>query len=538
MTQHLDATPLIAEPPRPGSNMPEFSVGDLARALKRTIEDTYGFVRVRGEISQPKRHSSGHCYLRLKDETAVLEAVCWRGTMSKLAIQPEEGLEVVVTGRITTYPGRSQYQLIIESMELAGEGALLKMLEERKRRLAAEGLFDQGRKKPLPFLPDVIGVITSPTGAVIRDILHRLNDRFPRHVLLWPVAVQGDNAAAQVAAAIAGFNRLEPGGRVPRPDVLIVARGGGSLEDLMAFNEEVVVRAAASSRIPLISAVGHETDTTLIDFASDKRAPTPTAAAEMAVPVRAELLSQVLDCARRLVGSTHRFVTERRGRVEGLARGLGDPRALLEGHAQRLDDRAERLVMAAGAFVERRRVRVSDLGAKLRHPREKLADARARLTLESRALDAALRHAAMAARGTFDRVAGRLSLRTATRKIDDGNRRLADLGPRVERGYGKDLDERAARVRALGQLLESYSYEGVLKRGYAVVRGADGKPLTGVAGATPGLAVGLQFHDGTAAATIKGGAPRVEAAPPAPKPERPKAEPKKPVKAPTQGSLF
>ncbi|WP_414638390.1 exodeoxyribonuclease VII large subunit [Azospirillum sp.] len=552
MTQDIDATPIIAAPPRPGSNMPELSVGDLARALKRTIEDTYGFVRVRGEISQPKRHSSGHCYLRLKDETAVLEAVCWRGTMSKLAIQPEEGLEVVVTGRITTYPGRSQYQLIIESMELAGEGALLKMLEERKRRLAAEGLFDQGRKKPLPFLPDVIGVVTSPTGAVIRDILHRLNDRFPRRVLLWPVAVQGDNAAAQVAAAIAGFNRLEPGGPVPRPDVLIVARGGGSLEDLMAFNEEVVVRAAAASRIPLISAVGHETDTTLIDFASDKRAPTPTAAAEMAVPVRAELLSQVLDCARRLVGCTHRFVTERRTRVEGLARGLGDPRALLEGHAQRLDDRAERLAMAAGAFVERRRVRVSDLGAKLRHPREKLADARSRLTLESRALDAALRHATMAAGGKFERVAGRLSLRTAKLKIEDGNRRLADLTPRVERGYGKGLEERAARVQALGQLLESYSYEGVLKRGYAVVRGADGRPLTGVAGAAPGLPVTLQFHDGTAAATIDGGAgdaPRVDAVPvpvpepaveakPLPKPEKAKAEPKKPAKAPVQGSLF
>ncbi|HYG89400.1 MAG TPA: exodeoxyribonuclease VII large subunit [Azospirillum sp.] len=538
MTQDVDSTPLVAEPPRPGSNLPEFSVGDLARALKRTIEDAYGFVRVRGEISQPKRHSSGHCYLRLKDETAVIEAVCWRGTVSKLAVQPEEGLEVIVTGRVTTYPGRSQYQLIIESMELAGEGALLKMLEERKRRLAAEGLFDPGRKRPIPFLPEVIGVITSPTGAVIRDILHRLNDRFPRRVLLWPVAVQGDAAAAQVAAAIEGFNRLSPDGPVPRPDLLIVARGGGSLEDLMAFNEEIVVRAAAASRIPLISAVGHETDTTLIDFASDKRAPTPTAAAEMAVPVRAELLAQVLDGQRRLIGCAQRGISDRRTRVEGLARGLGDPRSLLEGHAQRLDDRAERLDLAARALVERRRTRVGELGAKLRHPREKLADAASKLASESRALAGALRHTLVAAEGGFERVAGRLSLRSARIKIDEGGRRLADLAPRVERGYGKGLDERAVRVQALGQLLESYSYEGVLKRGYAVVRGADGRPLTEAAAAVPGLPVTLQFHDGTAAATVDGGAPKVQ--PPVPKAEKPKpaAEPKKPVRAPIQGNLF
>ncbi|HYD32908.1 MAG TPA: exodeoxyribonuclease VII large subunit, partial [Azospirillaceae bacterium] len=286
--------------PRPGSNLPEFSVSDLSRAVKRTVEEAFGYVRVRGEVSQPKRHSSGHIYLRLKDSDAVIEAVCWRGTAMKLAVKPEEGMEVVVTGRLTTYPGRSQYQLVIESCELAGEGALLKMLEERKRRLAAEGLFAPERKQKLPFLPEVIAVVTSPTGAVIRDILHRLADRFPRRVLLWPVAVQGEGAAAQVANAIAGFNRLEPGGAVPRPDLIIVARGGGSLEDLMAFNEEVVVRAAAVSAIPLISAVGHETDTTLIDFAADVRAPTPTAAAEMATPVLAELRAAIENLSGRL----------------------------------------------------------------------------------------------------------------------------------------------------------------------------------------------------------------------------------------------
>ncbi|HSK41782.1 MAG TPA: exodeoxyribonuclease VII large subunit, partial [Arenibaculum sp.] len=294
MTQE---TAFSSSGPRTGSNLPEVTVGELSRRLKRTIEETFGYVRVRGEISQPKRHGSGHVYLRLKDEAAVIEAVCWKGTAARLSVRPEEGLEVVCTGRLTTYPGRSQYQLVIETMELAGEGALLKMLEERKRRLAAEGLFDPGRKKPLPFLPDVIGVVTSPTGAVIRDILHRLADRFPRHVLIWPVAVQGEAAASQVAAAIEGFNRLPEAGAgpVPRPDLLIVARGGGSLEDLMPFNEEVVVRAAAASRIPLISAVGHETDTTLIDYAADRRAPTPSAAAEMAVPVRVEILAQVMD---------------------------------------------------------------------------------------------------------------------------------------------------------------------------------------------------------------------------------------------------
>ncbi|AWK87963.1 exodeoxyribonuclease VII large subunit [Azospirillum thermophilum] len=549
MTQDFDApsasqpsSPLIAAEPRPGSNLPEYTVGDLARRLKRTIEDEFGFVRVRGEISQPKKHSSGHCYMRLKDDSAVIEAVCWRGTVAKLALRPEEGLEVIVTGRMTTYPGRSQYQLVIESMELAGEGALLKMLEERKRRLAAEGLFDPARKKRIPFLPDVIGVITSPTGAVIRDILHRLNDRFPRRVLLWPVAVQGESAAAQVTAAIEGFNRIAPGGAVPRPDLLIVARGGGSLEDLMAFNEESVVRAAAASVIPLISAVGHETDTTLIDFAADLRAPTPTAAAEMAVPVRGELLVQVADCQRRLLACASRAVEDRRQRVEGLARGLGDPRALLETHAQRLDDRAERLAMAAAGLVERRRTRVAELGAKLRHPREKLMQAGQRLASEARALDGALRHAVTTARGRYDRVAGRLSLGPVRIKAGEGSRRLEDLAPRLARGYGKVLEAQAAKLTATGQLLESYSYKGVLARGFALVEDAERRPLTRAADALPGMAVTLVFADGRTGAVLEGGEPRPDTPPPAaqPGPHRTekKAEPKKPRPVPLQGTLF
>lgn len=294
--------------PNPTGNVAEFTVTELSQALKRTVEENFSWVRVRGEVSGFKRAASGHLYMTLKDENAVLDAVCWKGVAARLGIAPEDGLEIIATGKLTTYPGRSKYQIVIDSMELAGEGALLKLLEDRRKKLAAEGLFDESRKRPLPFLPEVIGVVTSPTGAVIRDILHRLRDRFPRHVLVWPVLVQGKGAAEQVAAAIKGFNAIRSGGAVPRPDLLIVARGGGSLEDLWAFNEEIVVRAAAASEIPMISAVGHETDTTLIDFASDRRAPTPTAAAEIAVPVRAELQADILNFERRMVGASARML--------------------------------------------------------------------------------------------------------------------------------------------------------------------------------------------------------------------------------------
>src|SRR5476651_1702217 len=294
------------------SNVPEFTVSELSFALKREIETTFPRVRVRGEISQPSFPRSGHCYFRLKDENAVLDGVAWKGTIPRLGIKIEEGLEVIATGKLTTYAGSSRYQIIVDRLELAGEGALLKLLEDRRKKLAAEGLFDLDKKRELPFLPEVIGVVTSPTGAVIRDILHRLADRFPRRVLVWPVAVQGEGAAAQIAAAVNGFNALPESGAIPRPDLIIVARGGGSIEDLMPFNEEIVVRAVAASAIPLISAVGHETDTTLIDFASDRRAPTPTAAAELAVPVRTELLSQILNFQRRMLGWFTRNVEQRR----------------------------------------------------------------------------------------------------------------------------------------------------------------------------------------------------------------------------------
>jgi exodeoxyribonuclease VII large subunit len=345
------------------SNLAEYTVSELSRALKRSIEENFAYVRVRGEISGYKRHSSGHCYLCLKDNEAVLDAVCWRTTAIRLGIKPEDGMEVVCTGRLTTFPGRSKYQLVIDTIELAGVGALLKLLEERRKRLAAEGLFAAERKRKLPYLPEVIGIITSPTGAVIRDILHRLSDRFPRRVLLWPVAVQGEGAAAQVAAAIEGFNHLREGGAPPRPQLLIVARGGGSLEDLMPFNEEIVVRAAAGSAIPLISAVGHETDTTLIDHASDHRAPTPTAAAEIAVPVRLDLVAELGGKSSRLSAGLARLFVERRLHLGGLARGLPDPQDLIGAAAQRLDDRAERLRLAADGNLRAARHRL-DLAAR------------------------------------------------------------------------------------------------------------------------------------------------------------------------------
>src|SRR5580658_5021773 len=304
-------------------NIPEWTVSELSAALRRTVEDAYGHVRVRGEISGYRGpHSSGHAYFSLKDESARIDAVVWGRTFGRMRIKPEEGLEVVATGRLTTYPGRSTYQIVIETLEPAGLGALMALLEQRKQKLAAEGLFDEARKQLLPYLPDVVGVVTSPTGAVIRDILHRLAERFPRHVLVWPVRVQGEGAAEEIAAAIRGFNALPEGGPIPRPDLLIVARGGGSIEDLWSFNEEIVVRAAADSMIPLISAVGHETDITLIDFAADKRAPTPTAAAEMAVPVRSELFVEVSSLARRTMVCWQRGQEGRRNELRAAARAL------------------------------------------------------------------------------------------------------------------------------------------------------------------------------------------------------------------------
>ncbi|WP_298189525.1 exodeoxyribonuclease VII large subunit [Novosphingobium sp.] len=381
-----------------GDNAPALSISEISQLLKRTVEDRFGFVRVRGELSGVKRAASGHLYLSLKDENARLDGVMWRGGVQRLGFVPEDGIEVIATGKLTTYPGRSNYQIVIERMEIAGEGALLALLAKTKARLEAEGLFARERKRPLPYLPRVIGVVTSPTGAVIRDILHRLRDRFPTHVVVWPVLVQGQGAAAQIAAAVRGFSALEPGGPVPRPDLVIVARGGGSIEDLWCFNDEEVVRAIAASTIPTISAVGHETDTTLADFAADVRAPTPTAAAEIAVPVRGELIAGLADLHARNSRAVVRLVALSRERLEQRARRLPAPQALLEGQAQRLDDLGERLRralvhrtgLAATLLAQRSAgLRPAVLEARLRQGRERLAAQRLRPALVLQQIEAA-----------------------------------------------------------------------------------------------------------------------------------------------------
>jgi exodeoxyribonuclease VII large subunit len=350
----------------PGDNSPALSVGELAGSIKRVIEGAFGLVRVRGEISGFKRHSSGHCYFSMKDESACIDAVIWRGNAASLAFKPEDGAEVIATAKVTTYAGRSKYQLVVERLELAGEGALMALLERRRKALAAEGLFDEGRKRKLPFLPKVIGVVTSPTGAVIRDILHRLEDRCPTRVIVWPVPVQGEGAAAKIAAAIRGFGALDPNGPVPRPDLLIIARGGGSIEDLWAFNEEEVVRAAATSPIPLISAVGHETDTTLIDHAADRRAPTPTAAAEIAVPVLAELRGLLDDMTIRARQCLSRMASRARERLELTVQRWPEPQALFAPAAQRLDEIGDRLPRALASRASDARADLNAVAPRLR----------------------------------------------------------------------------------------------------------------------------------------------------------------------------
>jgi len=497
MTQDLfDPYAPVPETPVKSGNAPEFSVSDLSNALKRTVEDAFSFVRVRGEISGFKQASSGHMYLALKDDKAVLDGVCWRGQAAKLGLVPEDGMEVIVTGRLTTFPGRSKYQIVIESMEVAGEGALLKLLEERKKKLAAEGLFDPDRKKPIPFLPDVIGIVTSPTGAVIRDIMHRLRDRFPRRVLLWPVLVQGQGAAEQVAEAVRGFNDLLPYGQIPRPDVLIVARGGGSLEDLWCFNEEIVARAVADSDIPVISAVGHETDTTLIDFVSDLRAPTPTGAAEKAVPVRMDLIGQVEEDGLRLAQAVRRLGLEKKTALESLARGLGDPKRMLEERAQTLDNWADRLPRAAVNLTQQARARLNEASVRLVSPREQLSEKRGRLENAALRLDGAMKSALQMQQARLDRAAAGLRPGDAKRDVVRAEKQIADLGARMQAAVGNIVKREAEGLARYDRLLESYSYRNVLKRGFAVVRDGAGN-LVGKSGdLVTGQSYDLEMGDG------------------------------------------
>jgi len=478
------------------SNTAEFTVSELSSALKRTVEDAYGHVRVRGEISGFRGpHASGHCYFALKDESAKIEAVIWKGVHGRMRVKPQEGLEVIATGKLTTYPGSSKYQIVIEAIEPAGVGALMALMEERKRKLAAEGLFDDARKQLLPWLPEVIGVVTSPTGAVIRDILHRLQDRFPRRVLVWPVRVQGEGSAEQIAAAIEGFNALEEGGAIPRPDLLIVARGGGSLEDLWSFNEEIVVRAAAGSMIPLISAVGHETDITLIDFAADKRAPTPTAAAEMAVPVRADLAIEISSLARRAFACWQRGHEHRRSELRGAARGLPRLTDLLAIPRQRFDRAAAQLPRALRANTH-----VYD---------RRLSMVTGRLTVTT--------------------------LRTQIARNRDQVNRLSEIARRCSDHF---IALRRNRVQHSAQMLAALSYKSVLSRGFALVRDEAGQPLHHAAQVGAGERISIEFADGRIAATTHGPAvPAAKSVSPARKPAKAekavKPEPKK-----VQGDLF
>ncbi len=498
------------DPRPPGlapTNLPEFSVSEISGAIKRTLEGEFGRVRVRGEITEMKRYPSGHIYFSLKDEGAKLSGIVWKNSVARLGLKPENGIEVIATGRISAYGERSSYQMIVERMEFAGAGALLARIEMLRVRLAAEGLFDADRKMPLPVLPRVIGVVTSERGAVIQDIRTTILRRFPRDILLWPVAVQGEGAAEQIAAAIAGFDALPLGGSVPRPDVLIVARGGGSLEDLMAFNEEIVLRAAAACRIPLISAVGHETDTTLIDFVSDRRAPTPTAAAEMAIPARSDLLADLAQKAARLAGALAAATRDRRLRLVRAERLLPDLPSLLGTARQRLDDRGDRLALALPNLLERRRAalasfggRLPDLPAMIVAARERVRDRGGRLVLALPNLVTARTHAL----GLADQrlLSGlRQAVGSVHQRAGRVLGRLNDGPPRAV------LREARARLEGAAARLESVSPLAVLARGYALVTDPAGAPITVAAGIRPGTRMRLRFSDGEVRATADGGRP-------------------------------
>ncbi|MEN3930330.1 exodeoxyribonuclease VII large subunit [Microvirga sp. W0021] len=542
----------------PQTNAIEWSVSELSGALKRTLEDSFGYVRLRGEISGYRGpHSSGHVYFSLKDQSAKIDAVIWKGSFSRMRFKPEEGLEVIATGKITTFPGKSSYQIIIDSLEPAGVGALMALLEERKQKLAAEGLFAAERKQALPYLPEVVGVVTSPTGAVIRDILHRLQDRFPRRVLVWPVRVQGEGSAEEVAAAIRGFNSISGMDGIPRPDVLIVARGGGSIEDLWGFNEEIVVRAASESAIPLISAVGHETDWTLIDYVADVRAPTPTGAAEMAVPVRSELLATVNNLSARHGETLLRLVDRRRTELRSAARALPQPDMFLAIPRQRLDLATAKLKPALATNLRSFETKLSQLQNVLQRfsPAAQISKIAGQFdAIGDRPHDALLRlfeqkkraltqsvERLNAARGTL--------LRAESQRISQQGDILRKTAERVPAAMAQLLTRKAERLASLVQLFDSLNYKSVLSRGYALVRDASGVPVRFAANTMSGQGLQLEFADGAVAVTVNGDhadEPQVEPVPVVPKPSVADVPPPPRKVTPTktsggnssQGSLF
>ncbi|MTI43333.1 exodeoxyribonuclease VII large subunit [Roseibium hamelinense] len=517
------------------SNVAEFSVSEISFSIKKTMEDTFGYVRVRGELGRISRPGSGHIYLDLKDDRAVLSGVIWRGVASKLKIQPEQGLEVIATGKITTFPGQSKYQMVIDALEPAGAGALMALLEERKKKLTAEGLFASGRKKSLPGLPRVIGVVTSPTGAVIRDILHRISDRFPLHMLVWPVRVQGETSGAEVANGIRGFNALPQDGPIARPDLLIVARGGGSIEDLWGFNEEAVVRAAADSDIPLISAVGHETDWTLIDLAADVRAPTPTGAAEIAVPVKADLMGMTDDLSRRLLSGLNRLVSNRRTELRAAGAALPALRDLLALPQQRFDTAANGL--ERGLIVNTRHHRTAYQNAAARHAPYLLTrmtrQAKERLLQEADRQNRALRTTISQKRQGLDAVAARLTPSRLSQQMLVNTERLGGLSDRLVRALDGRISRERDRLQAVGGLLQSLSYKDVLARGYAVVRDDKGQPIQSTEDVSSGMALSIEVSDGSFGAVAAGIPPGKS---------HPKSKTKKATSQPSkpegQGSLF
>ena len=512
----------LIDDPKAGLNDPEFTVSEISGAIKRLIEGEFSHVRLKGEIGRVSFPRSGHVYLDLKDEKAVISAVIWKGVAARLQIQPEEGMEVVATGRVTTFGGQSKYQLVIEQLKPAGVGALMAMLEKRKAALAAEGLFQASHKKQIPYLPEVIGVVTSPSGAVIRDILHRLRDRFPRKVLIWPVAVQGDRCAPEVSAAIAGFNSFSPGGALPRPDLLIVARGGGSLEDLWGFNEEAVARAVFASEIPLISAVGHETDTTLIDYVADHRAPTPTAAAELAVPVRHELSAKLESQEARMSRAMSTVLTTRGQRMWDVARALPRLETLLENPRQKLDHLADRLPAGLKLALQQHRVKLTQFSGILRPAALKniIVVAKQQISGLSPRLEPALLRGIDVRKMAIKNTQKRLDIRPLERLLFQNRKDLNQLSKRLSDTGQRHISQLGEQLTALERLRETLGYKATLKRGYAVVR-ADQKVVTSKDQAAKSDSLEIEFKDGRMKLRSGGGA----------KPARPKS-------SPDQGSLF
>lgn len=506
----------LLDDPAPGSNTPEFTVSEIAGSVKKLVESELGWVRIKGEVGRVVQARSGHLYFDLKDDRSVLSCMTWKGQIAQLGLVPEEGTEVVAEGKMTASGFQSKFALNAQRLTIAGEGALMALLEKRKKALAAEGLFDEARKKPLPYLPDIIGVVTSLQGVVIRDILHRLRDRFPRKVLVWPVAVQGQACAPEVARGIAGFNTLTPGGALPRPDLIIVARGGGSVEDLWGFNEEIVARAAAASDIPLISAVGHETDTTLIDFVSDKRAPTPTAAAELAVPVRHELAAWLDGQGARMLQMLSQGITRRDQRLRDMARALPNRESLLATPRQRLDRATDRLGPSLTAGVQRRRIKLSEVSGSLRP-----ATLRRRLEDHARGLDKAQARLKPA----LTRVVGdqrkrlqsqllRFRPETLSTENDRQRRRLSEISARLSAAGARQITRWQGQIEAQGRVLSTLGYEATLERGFAVVR-SEGAVITTAKAAQKAARLEIQFADGrmevggkpAAAARKSGGKP-------------------------------